>query len=207
MSNLTWVVVAACVLGCGGSPAGTTATTTPAKPVSTALFTIENDSLGPLTAKTPANLSDLRALFGTAGYTVDPVNNSGIEFHVSLGKELLFYVIPNDDGSLFNVHVVSGKVEISQHPQWKVGQAFTGDGILTHCECWGEHPVCFKKGEHVAVAFERACDGLDDARMRRVLSGVRIQRAVWSPQPFGYDDDGSGGNGDGIPEWVPREDP
>ncbi|MBA3456938.1 MAG: hypothetical protein H0T42_27865 [Deltaproteobacteria bacterium] len=189
-------VVAAFVVGCGGGTTKPTTgqlsnSTTSAKgqPSSTALFTINVDSLGPITGKTPANLTALRALLGRDGYEVKPVNNSGVEYHVFLKDELLFYVIPNDDGTLFNVHVVSGKVEIAQHPQWKIAAPFVGDDVLTHCECWGAHPVCFKKGDHVAVAFKRACDGLDDERMRKVLTGVTLQRAIWSPTPFGFDDE------------------
>lgn len=199
MPNLPGVALAVAValtLGCGsGTTKPTTAqlsnSTTSAKgpTSSTALFTINVDSMGPLTGKTPANLTALRDLLGKDGYEVKPVNRSGIEYHVFLKDELLFYVIPNDDGSLFNVHVVSGKVDIAQHPQWKIAAPFVGDDVLTHCECWGAHPVCFKKGDHVAVAFKRACDGLDDERMRKVLVGVTLQRAVWSPTPFGFDND------------------
>jgi hypothetical protein len=206
MWNLPLVALAMVVLGCGGG------TPPPTKPISnitqaaksSALLTINVDSLGPINGKTPATLTALRDLLGKDGLEVKPVQNSGMEFHVFLKDELLFYVIPNDDGTLFNVHVVSGKVEIAQHPQWKIGAAFAGDEILTECECWGEHPVCFKKGDHVAVAFKRACDGLDDARMRKVLAGVNVQRAVWSPQPFGYDDEDAGSS---APSVIPTPDP
>lgn len=213
MPNLPRValaVIATVWLGCGGGATRPTnqisnSTTTPkGTRSSSALFTINVDSLGPLTSKTPANLTALRDLLGKDGYEVTPVNNNGVEYHVSLKGELLFYVIPNDNGTLFNVHAVSSKVEISEHPQWKIGAAFTGDDVLTDCECWGEHPVCFRKGEHVAVAFKRACDGLDDERMRKVLTGVNVQRAVWSPTPFGYDDDSHSGDPcGGSPSVIP----
>ena len=192
-------VVAALIVGCGGGTSKPTTTTTQlsnsttsskGQTSSTALFTITADSMGPITGKTPANLIALRELLGKDGYDVRPINNNGVEFHVFLKDELLFRVVPNDDGSLFNVHVVSGKIEITQHPQWKIGAAFAGDDVLTTCECWGAHPVCFKTGEHVAVAFKRACDGLDDERMRKVLAGVTVERAVWSPTPFGVEDSG-----------------
>lgn len=146
-------------------------------------------SLGPITATTPANAAALTALLAHDGYTVRPVDRNGVEFHVFLGEELLFYVIPNDDGSLFNVHAVSSKIGITEHPQWMIGAPFSGDAMLTNCECWGSQPVCYRAGDHVAVAFERSCDGLSDARERRVLAGVRIQRAIWSPQPFAGTDD------------------
>jgi hypothetical protein len=198
MPNLPRVALAAftaLIAGCGGGTSKPTTTqlsnTTSPKPSSSALFTITADSMGPITGKTPANLTAIRELVGKDGYDVRPVNNSGIELHVFLKDELLFRVIPNDDGSLFNVHVVSGKIEISPHPQWKIGAPFVGDDVLTTCECWGSHPVCFKTGEHVAVAFKRACDGLDDERMRKVLAGVTVERAVWSPTPFGVEDSGS----------------
>lgn len=190
MSNRIAATLVMLVAGCwsGTPPALAPAAPAPvvAKPPS-ALLTMNVSSLGPITGATPANLAALRALFAKDGFAVKEVDNAGPELHVSQGDELLFYVIPNEDGSLFNVHVVSPKVAIAEHPQWKIGGPFTGDALLTECECWGEHPVCFRTGDHVAVAFQRACDGLEDARMRRVLSGVTIQRAVWSPQPFGYD--------------------
>ena len=212
MRNLPAValaVIAAVLLGCGGGTTKPTttqlsnSTTTAKNPTSSALFTINVDSLGPITGKTPASLTALRELLGKDGYEVKPVNNSGVEYHVFLKDELLFYVIPNDDGTLFNVHVVSSKVDIAQHPQWKIGAAFAGDDVLTHCECWGAHPVCFKKGDHVAVAFKRACDGLDDERMRKVLTGVNLQRAVWSPTAFGFDDDNGGDPCGATPSVIP----
>ncbi len=189
-------VSAAVFVGCGGGTAKPTTTqlsnSSTSRTSSTALFTITNDSIGPITGKTPANLTALRELLGKDGYTVRPVNKDGLEYHVYLKDELLLYVTENDDGSLFNVHVVSGKIEIAQHPQWRIGAPFPPDDSLTTCECWGEHPVCFKAGDHVAVAFQRACDGLDDERMRKVLTGVTVQRAVWSPTPFGLEDNGDG---------------
>jgi hypothetical protein len=216
MSRLPLVAVFALVLGCGGGRAVTppaqlsNSTGTSGGPRSNALLTIRDESLGPITKLTPANLAALRDLLGKDGYDVRPVNHSGIELHVFLGDELMFYVIPNEDGTLFNVHAVSGKVEIEQHPQWKIGSPFAGDEILTSCECWGVHPVCFKKGDHVAVAFDRGCDGLSDERMRKVLTGVRLQRAVWSPTPFGFDDENDapsagapGGIQGGIPGVTP----
>ncbi len=179
------------LVGCGGAtPApAQRSTTTATAPTGLARYTIGTTSLGPITAETPANLSDLRALLNKDGLTVRPVNRSGVELHAFLGEELVFYVIPNEeDGSLFNVHVTSGKIKIEQHPEWKIGEPFTGDQHLTHCECWGAHPMCFKAGDHVAVGFDRTCDGLETAANRKVLVGVNIQRAVWSPTPFGADE-------------------
>jgi hypothetical protein len=205
MSRLPSAALFVLALGCGGGGGGGASTTnalsnSSAAPVagSDAMFVIRDGSIGPITKQTPANLTALRELLGKDGYSVRPINRNGVELHVFLGDELLFYVIPNEDGTLFNVHAVSGKVAIAQHPQWRIGSAFAGDDLLTSCECWGTHPVCFKKGEHVGVAFERACDGLSDERMRKVLTGVRLQRAVWSPTAFGEDEDGGDPCGGGV---------
>lgn len=200
MSNppaVALAVVATLLTGCGSGTAKPPAqlsnsTTNPKAPTSSALFMISDDAIGPITGKTPANLTALRDVLGKDGYGVRTVNKDNVEYHVFLKDELLLYVIPNDDGSLFNVHAVSGKIEIVQHPEWKIGAPFAGADVLTTCECWGAHPVCFKVGEHVAVAFSRACDGLDDERMRKVLTGVTVQRVVWSPTPFGMDSDDGG---------------
>ena len=63
--------------------------------------------------------------------------------------------------------------------------AYTGK--LVACECWGDQPVCYKTGEHIAVSFKRACPGISDGdqHARAVLDGVTVQRMIWSPTPFG----------------------
>lgn len=142
------------------------------------------DSFGPITGMTPATEDGLRAALGST-YRVRTVNRRGPELHTFLGTELLFYVIPNDDDSLFNIHAVSPKITILEHPDWVIGAAFTGADALTSCECWGEHPMCFGHGDHVAVGFDVDCGNLATQAERRKLLGVPIQRAVWSPHPYG----------------------
>ena len=77
---------------------------------------------------------------------------------------------------------------------WRVGAPFAG--TITTCDCWGGKPVCFNKGEHVAVAFERAC--VTTAKGRRALQGKPIARLVWSPKPFD-DETGDGPYGGQYP--------
>lgn len=151
---------------------------------SNALFVMEPTSLGPLTATTPANQQAIQDLVGSR-YVVKSIDDRGIEYHVFLGEELLFYVIPNDDGSLFNVHCTSSRVAIAEHPDWIIGSPLTNEKPIDTCECWGSHPMCFKTGEHVAVGFRVSCDNLDTPAKRRSLLGVPIQRAVWNPAKFG----------------------
>jgi hypothetical protein len=205
-------VIASCVLAaCGAPRAAPTPIQTPEPQKPPTIFTIADRGIGPIDKDTPANLTALRRLVGPQGYTVRPINDGGIELHVYDGKEHLFYVVPNDDGSLFNVHVVSGSVPITQHLEWVVGKPFSHSQILTDCECWGSYPVCWRDGDHVAVGFrrksvenERDCDSLGTPRERESLEGHPIQRAVWSPKPFGTDDDGQS---DDLPSWIPRTDP
>lgn len=176
-------------LSCGGAPLVQPAPIAPASPSG---LEITDTALGPITAKTPANLIALRAAL--SGYEVQPVNDNGLEFHVYKDGEKLFYVIPTDTGAVFNVHVVSPKITVANH-SWKVGTPLKNAIELTMCDCWGGKPVCFKKGDHIAVAFDRGCGGLSEARNRRVLEGVTIQRTVWNPKPFGVDSDaGYGGH-------------
>ncbi len=176
------------------------------EPPPPSIFSIADGGVGPVNKDTRANLTALRELVGPQGYTVRPINDGGVELHVYDGKEHLFYVIPNDDGSLFNVHVVSSSVPITQHPEWVVGKPFVNSSLLTFCEPWGNHPVCWREGEHVALGFKIDTDGLGTEEGRRSLEGTPIQRAVWSPKPFGKDGDDGDGNGPTIPDWIPRND-
>jgi hypothetical protein len=157
---------------------------TPDAGVRRAMFTLEPGALGPITETTRATEADIQAAVGSR-YTVKTIDDHGNEVHVFLGEELLFYVIPNDDESLFNVHCTSPKIAITEHPEWIIGSPFQNSGALTACECWGSHPMCFRAGDHVAVGFKISCDNLDSPAGRKKLEGVPIQRAVWNPQPFG----------------------
>ena len=170
-------------------------------------FAITESSLGAITGKTRGTLEGLRAVL--PGFEVTPVYDGGLEYHVSQNGEHLYYVIPADDGTVFNVHVVSGKLGTTLHP-WRAGEPFKGAALLTMCECWGDQPVCFRHGEHVAVAFKRSCEGLQggDPHAHAVLDGVTVQRMIWSPTPFGGNpikDDGIAGGSDDPPP-PPEED-
>ncbi|MFN0246553.1 MAG: hypothetical protein ACKV2T_06570 [Kofleriaceae bacterium] len=205
-----WIVPCVLLVGCGGPPTPVV-THAPPKPPPP-LFSLKDTGVGPIDKNTPANLTALRTLVGPHGYAVRPINDGGVEYHVFDAAERLFYVIPNDDGSLFNVHVVSAAVPITQHPDWVVGKPLTNSAILTDCECWGTRPVCWKDGEHVALGFNVSegaaedCNSLDTAKARESLHRYPIQRAVWSPKPFGRDDEQPAPEND-APEWVPRDDP
>jgi hypothetical protein len=183
-----WKLAALLLAGCAGvAPAPRAAVLSNAVPLagSGALFQLGVESLGPIVPSTPVTEEALQALLGSH-YTVKIVDRSGDEVHVSLRDELLFYVIPTEEGTLFNVHVVSPKIAIAEHPEWIIHSPFVNAEPLTACECWGQHPVCFRAGDHVAVAFEIDCGGLaTPAERQQHLIGVPIQRAVWNPQPFG----------------------
>ncbi|HEY5928500.1 MAG TPA: hypothetical protein VIV11_42730, partial [Kofleriaceae bacterium] len=147
------------------------------------LLAITEASFGPLHAKSQATLSALRAAF--TGYDVRPTNDSTLSYSVFLGDEKLVWVIPNDDGTLFNVHATSPKVETVGH-DWRVGSAFRGSSALTDCECWGDNPTCYRRGGHVAVNLKRSCESVvgSSRDALRLLDGAEIQRVIWSPKPF-----------------------
>lgn len=149
-----------------------------------AMFELGKDAFGPITPMTRATVEEIQRAVGSS-IRVKNVDRHGPEVHAYLGTELLFYVIPNQDGSVFNIHAVSPKITIVEHPSWVIGSPFTGSSALTKCECWGEHPMCFANGDHVALGFVVDCDKLDTPVERRSLEGVPIQRAVWNPHPFG----------------------
>ena len=193
-------LLAALLLGCAGAPAPLpsppASAPAPAPPPPVIAGTT---SIGPVTAETPANLAALREAL--PGFTVRPVNDGmfdELHFAVSRGGELLFYVITAEDGAIFNVHIMSPTVVIA-NKTWRPGAPFSSSDHLSYCDCWGAKPVCYRRGEHVAVAFDRECDssGLATMAGRRVLQGQRIHRTVWSPKPFmeGPDpDDDAGGD-------------
>ena len=160
-------------------------------------FTITEQSLGPIDARSPATLDNLRRLM--PGYQVRPVNDPGLEYHVYDGAEQLLYVVTSDDLSVFNVHATSGKIAVSGR-SWRVGKPFQDSSVLTRCECWGDNPTCYRGGEHVAVNFARECEGLTDGDRRafKALDGLSPQRVIWSPTAFGSsgDDDGAGDGAD-----------
>lgn len=187
MYRVLAVAIAGCAAGTA-SPSGKVISNAVPHARSGALFDIDVDALGPITGATPATTEALQALLGSR-YIVTTVDNHGEELNVFLGDERLFYVIPNDDGTLFNVHVVSPKVAIGEYPEWVIGSPFHNTEPLTSCECWGSHPVCYHRGDHVAVAFQVACGGLETPAQRKALEGVVIQRAVWSPHAFGGPDE------------------
>jgi hypothetical protein len=178
--RLAWLVVTA---GCAA----------PAKPAPTisnriaagvgGLLVISEDGFGPLHAHSQATLNALRAAF--VGYDVRATNDSSLSYSVYLGDEKLVWVIPNEDGTLFNVHATSPRVETMGH-DWRVGSPFRDAAALTDCECWGDNPTCYRRGAHVAVNLKRECGDLIGANhpSLRVLDGVEIQRVIWSPKPF-----------------------
>ncbi|MEO7095336.1 MAG: hypothetical protein ABI175_18915 [Polyangiales bacterium] len=182
-----WRLLALSVVGCGGAatpPARQLSNEVPVTVGRMAVFELGRDSFGPITALTRATEESVRSTLGSR-YRVEPVSRHGTEIHAFLGSELLFYVIPNSDGTLFNIHAVSPKISIVEHPDWVIGSPFQGADALTDCECWGEHPMCFQRGDHVAVGFVVDCDDLKTKQARKKLQGVPIQRAVWNPREFG----------------------
>jgi hypothetical protein len=186
-----WVVF---VIACGARPAP--AREPASRPEAPPLMTLRADSLGPLTPATPATLVALREAL--IGYDVVPVNDRGLEFRVSRHGERLFDVIPDSDGTLLNVHVSSTKIAIADRP-WRVATPFTHAELVTTCECWGNQPVCYRDGDHVAIALARACEdgSYANAAARSSLVGATIKLAIWSPHPLApggcgsTDDDGS----------------
>ena len=181
------LVIAGAAAGCSAPKLAPTISNR--APVATGgLLTISEDSFGPLRADSQATLAALRAAF--TGFDVRPTNDTTLSYSVFLDNEKLVWIIPNEDGSLFNVHATSARIETRGH-DWRVGSAFSGSRYLTHCECWGENPTCYRQGDHIAVNFKRDCDsvvGTHASATLRVLDGEVIQRVIWSPKPFSNDD-------------------
>lgn len=148
-------------------------------------LTMTAHGMGPIDASTKATLMDLRTAL--VGYEVKPVIDGSLQYDIFRQGERLAYVVPDDNtGLVFNIHAISSRVEIKGHP-WRVGRAFHDASHLTECECWGPNPTCFAAGEHIAVNFDRDCEGLVGAERQELkrLEGITIQRVIWSPSPFG----------------------
>jgi hypothetical protein len=148
-------------------------------------LTMSAHGVGPIDGTTKATLVDLRKLL--AGYEIRPVNDGSLQYDVYKNGERLAYVVPDDQGGyVFNVHAVSARVAVMGHA-WAVGRTFTDAAHLTNCECWGPNPTCYAAGEHIAVNFDRECDGLTDGDRHslHVLDGLVIRRVIWSPTAFG----------------------
>jgi hypothetical protein len=199
-----WLI--ALVFGCGPPPV---APLPPLTQPAEATIAMTPDAIGPLGAASAANLLALRKAF--VGYDVTPFNIEtaitnpdtgltveeigGVAYHVYDGDKRLFEVVPDQDGKILNVFVDTPKVVVRGKP-WRVGAKLEG-GVGT-CECWGNKPVCFNKGEHVAVSFTRGCR--DRIPSKRAFDGKQIARLVWSPKPFGDGDDGGEDYGGEYPD-------
>lgn len=174
--------------GCGGSGTPPPATPQAPKAIDDKLV-ISATGVGPLTAQTPATLNGLRERL--VGYEVKPVNRTeGLEYVVSKNGEPVFFVIPDpdQDGKILNVHVTSAKAVIEART-WTIGKTLGPADAMT-CECWGDKPTCFKKGDFVAASFDRTCDEYDP-NIRQRLASVPIARVVWSPNAFEGEGDGA----------------
>jgi hypothetical protein len=148
------------------------------------LFTISERACGPLTPASPATLVALRAAF--AGYDVAPINTSdSLEYRVTQrGATRILDVIPDDAGTILDVFILSPDIAIDRHA-WRVGAPFTLEQTTT-CECWGEQTVCFRDGDHIAVALARVCreGALATPAARNSLAGTPIRTVIWSARPL-----------------------
>jgi hypothetical protein len=179
----------------------------PAPAAPEAVMTIHPASVGPITATTPASLLGLRRAL--PGHEIKPAHvalgptTSRLGFHVYRDGEKLLYVLPDDKGAIASVHALSPKVIAADRP-WRLGARFNGVRSISTCKCWEEEVVvCFKVGEHVAVAFARECgwDSHSNQDERQDLIGAPIHRVLWSPRAFGEESNPYGGSEYGGGEY------
>ncbi|HEY1546410.1 MAG TPA: hypothetical protein VGG28_01250 [Kofleriaceae bacterium] len=145
-----------------------------------------NESFGTLDASSPGTLAFVREHF--PDFDVRPRReDAALEYAAFAGSDELFHVVANDDLSIFNIQATSAKITSRVH-DWRVGAAFHDAQLITKCECWGDKPTCFHRGDHVAVNFDRPCDGVVGATDRRdlaALDGLVTRELIWSPSGFG----------------------
>lgn len=201
MRALRVIVLGVVAAGCPAAPVQA-----PQPPrADAARFEITQNSFGPLDSASPATLAFLRQQF--AGYNVRPINDDGLEYHISTGSDELFIVVTNEDLSIFNVEATSAKIAVHGHP-WRVGQPFQDSATITDCECWGAHPTCYVRGERIAVNFARECGDLTghDPRAFKALDGIAPRRVIWAPKPFAPDDAKASDGSDDPPPPPPEDD-
>jgi len=178
VEGMKWLVLSF-VLACGAP-----AMRDPVPVADPPALTITASAFGPIRPDTPATLVALRAVL--AGYEVRPTQQNGLEYQVFERDRRVFTVVPTSDAAIFNIHVASPRIAVAGHDRWRVGAKFADWQALTQCACWGGKPVCFRVGDHVALAFDRKCGGL--RRTLRWLEGLPIEHTIWSPKPFGEDE-------------------
>lgn len=146
---------------------------------------IRQDGVGPIDATTETTLLRLRELLPR--YRVEPLNDPQLEYDIFDKKEKLAFIVLAEGGKkVFNIHATSAKITVADRT-WRVGRVFGDAKELTHCECWGENPTCYKNGDHIAVNFDRAC--LENDTQIEELDGLAPQRVIWSPDAFGAPSD------------------
>jgi hypothetical protein len=176
-------VRALCVIVVAGC--WTTSTSVPVAPAPSTDLVITEDRFGALDETSPATLAYLREHFPELD--VRPENVGTLNYHAFAGSDELFFVVGDEAFAILDVQATSPRV-ISRVHDWRVGAAFHDGRLISTCECWGDNPTCYHRGEHVAVNFDMPCFGTVDARDFTVLDGRVPQRVIWSPKPFGSRD-------------------
>ena len=229
MLGTTLALAAGCYRGDTGTKTPTTPPTTPPVETKPEAFSAASVLFGDksaglmegtmtatvefLTPKMPGyriELKDDAAFTGFSAFSAAP------HLNVYVGDERVFAVVIHEGGKIFNAHTDNKHVGVQGHPAWHVGAAFQDSRALSRCDCWGDKVVCWKDGEHAALAFDRSCDNLanlgndQNQAALKVLDGLEIKRMVWSPQPFEPDhtDTPSQPKGGGLTGTVvPHEHP
>ncbi|HEX4451535.1 MAG TPA: hypothetical protein VH143_11725 [Kofleriaceae bacterium] len=143
---------------------------------------ITEDRFGSLDETSPATLASVREQF--PDLDIRPENASTLDYRAFAGSDELFFVVADESFSILDVQATSPRV-VSRVHDWRVGSAFRDGRLISKCECWGDNPTCYHRGEHVAVNFDMPCFGAVDARDFSVLDGRAPRRVIWSPKPFG----------------------
>jgi hypothetical protein len=141
---------------------------------------ISDERCGPIDGTTSLTPEFLERAFGG-----DVTRDDG-GYRVDRGERQLLVARPDERGKVCEVHVFSRTAEVRGKP-WRVRKHFSGGEQLTDCECWRDQMTCWKRGEHVAVAFTVECGSFDgrDPDQRRALNGHNVYNIVWSPEPLG----------------------
>ena len=207
MNRIAWLVVLFACSDKKSEPA--------AAPIEPLGLVLTESGLGPIGASTSAKAEALRPLLPNdlevrAEYApgLEPDKREGFgpgevdivpDAHIYAGKELVAIVIPDVEGKVMAIRVISPRV-VSERG-WRTGKTLSDTKFIAGCQCIGDGLLCSPKGSRMGVILDEDCsskymDGSDgDLERYRGLSkgddtaiatlrGKKVRMLSWWTERF-----------------------